>query len=92
VTGLCTLQLSRQLWPDLTSRSLPDLAAHFGLAHENPHRACDDATATAGVLQAALDEVRERGLVDLGELFRVEMLSAAASDEDAEPQARVAES
>ncbi len=71
VTGLCTLQLSRQLWPELSSRSLPELARHFDVAHENPHRAGDDAEATAAVLQAALTDVKEMGLVDLGDLYRV---------------------
>ncbi len=71
VTGLCTLQLSRDLWPDLESRSLPDLARRFGVMHDHPHRAADDAAATAGVLLAALADARERGLGDLADLYRL---------------------
>lgn len=94
VTGLCTLQLSRQLWPDLASRSLLDLARNFGIAHDNPHRAADDATATAGILHQALLDARDYGLVDLGDLFRVEEIAGpkiAAAGDDALP-ARAAES
>jgi len=88
VTGLCTLQLSRDLWPDLESRSLPDLARRFGLDHENPHRAAADAYATAGVLLAALDTAAERGVADLAGLYRLD----AVVDLDGAVSARAAES
>ena len=95
VTGLCTLQLSRQLWPNLASRSLLDLARTFGIDHDNPHRAADDATATAGILDRALRDARGYGLVDLGDLFRIQELAgakiAAASAADSLP-AQAAES
>lgn len=94
VTGLCTLQLSRQMWPHLVSRSLLDLARHMGVAHDSPHRAASDATATAGILHQALTEARSYGLVDLGDLFRVEELAgdkiAMAAGDDSLP-ARSAE-
>lgn len=92
VTGLCTLQLSRQFWPDLGSRSLPDLAAHFGIDHGNPHRAGADAAATAGVLLEALKESGQLGLVDLGDLYRVEEIKAARTDDKDSLAARAAES
>jgi DNA polymerase III epsilon subunit family exonuclease len=92
VTGLCTLQLSRQFWPDLGSRSLPDLAKHFGIDHGNPHRAGADAAATAGVLLEALRESDQIGLVDLGDLYRVEEISAALEKDGDSLEARAAES
>jgi len=92
VTGLCTLQLSRQFWPDLGSRSLPDLAAHFGIDHGNPHRAGADASATAGVLLEALKESYQLGLVDLGDLYRVEEIKAARTDDKDSLASRAAES
>ncbi|MEN8005971.1 MAG: exonuclease domain-containing protein [Candidatus Krumholzibacteriota bacterium] len=92
VTGLCTLQLSRQFWPDLGSRSLPDLAEHFGIEHGNPHRAGADAAATAGVLLEALRESDQLGLVDLGDLYRVEEIAAARTKDDDSLAARAAES
>jgi len=83
VTGLCTLELSRILWPDLSSRSLSDLAHNFGVDHENPHRAADDAMATGGVLLKALDIVRDQGLVELGDLYRLgEVTDADVADDD----------
>ncbi len=82
VTGLCTLQLSRQLWPDLASRSLVDLSEHFGIEHDNPHRAAADAEATAGVLLEALASAQDLGLGDLADLMRVEEIMAARDDED----------
>jgi DNA polymerase III epsilon subunit family exonuclease len=92
VTGLCTLQLSRQFWPDLVSRSLPDLAAHFGIDHGNPHRAGADAAATAGVLLEGLGEAGQMGLVDLGDLFRVEQAIAARASDDQGLASQAAES
>ena len=85
VTGLCTLQLSRQMWPQLASRSLLDLSRHFGIVHDNPHRAAADASATAGILDRALSDAQGYGLVDLGDLYRIEALAgdkiAAAGDD-----------
>lgn len=83
VTGLCTLQLSRDLWPDLESRSLPDLARRFGVAHANPHRAAADAGATAGVLLQALAAAADRGLTDLAQLYRLGAATAAAAEASA---------
>jgi len=92
VTGLCTLELSRQLWPDLASRSLSELSRHFEVAHDNPHRAGDDAEATAAVLQAALDDVEALGVVDLGDLYRVDKFSKLKIVESETPAQRAAES
>ncbi len=92
VTGLCTLQLSRDLWPDLSSRSLPDLARRFGIDHDNPHRAADDAAATAGVLIEALETARALGVRSLADLFRVDRETAAATDDAEDLSARAAES
>lgn len=80
VTGLCTLRLSRIFWPDLASRSLPDLARHFGVEHQQPHRAAADATATAAILTEVLGATRDIGLTQLGDLFQ---LVEAADEEDA---------
>ncbi len=92
VTGLCTLELSRQLWPDLTSRSLPDLARSFGVAHDNPHRAADDAMATAGVLLEALAAARDLGLSELGDLYRLDEVLAEHAAATAGLAERAAES
>ncbi len=92
VTGLCTLQLSRLIWPQLTSRSLPDLAKHFDISHDNPHRAADDARATTGILHHALEDAKEMGLNDLGDLLRAETLASFRKQGKETPATRVAES
>jgi len=81
VTGLCTLQLSRHLWPELESRSLIDLSSRFGISHDNPHRAAADAEATAGVLIHALAAARALGLTDLADLLRAEEILTSRGDE-----------
>lgn len=42
---LCTVELARLLLPDLPSRRLPDLVAHFALPVADSHRALPDAMA-----------------------------------------------
>ena len=70
VTGLCTLCLSRLLWPDLPNRNLTDLARHFDIQHTHPHRAAADADATAALLVEALQAARRSGYRKLSDLFR----------------------
>lgn len=76
-TGLCTLQLSRALWPELPSHSLSELAASLGLDHHNPHRAGDDALAAAGVLVQSLEVARGLGRRTLGEVMEIETAPGA---------------
>ncbi|MEZ4387352.1 MAG: exonuclease domain-containing protein [Candidatus Krumholzibacteriia bacterium] len=71
-TGLCTLQLSRALWPDLPSHSLGELASSLGVAHGQPHRAGDDAEAASGVLMRAMTEAVAMGRVTLGDLMELD--------------------
>lgn len=69
--ALCTLQLARSLWPDLDGWRLQDLAGTFAVAHTHPHRAGEDALATAGVLERAVEDAHRHGADTLGDLFRV---------------------
>ena len=77
------MQLSRNLWPELPSRSLPDLSKRFGITHTNPHRAADDATAAAGVLLKALAMARSLGVMELSDLFLTDLADAADMSERA---------
>jgi DNA polymerase III epsilon subunit family exonuclease len=52
----CTLKLARQLLPDLESKNLDTLAAHYGLTFESRHRSIGDCKVTSSVLQAFLKE------------------------------------
>lgn len=70
--GACTLQLARALWPDQPSYSLTELAHSRGLAHDQPHRAGDDAAAAAGLLQQLLLTARTLGRQSLGDLLEMQ--------------------
>ncbi|MHB8078959.1 MAG: 3'-5' exonuclease [Candidatus Krumholzibacteriia bacterium] len=84
--GVCTLQLSRLLWPDLPSHRLGDLARDLDVPHGQPHRAGADAEATAGVLKQALDGAGLHGLHELGDLFAATLVVG----EEAAPEAAIA--
>lgn len=60
--SLCTVHLSRKLFPDIENHKLKTLANHFSVALINHHRAADDARATAGVFVNLLENLRERGI------------------------------
>jgi DNA polymerase III epsilon subunit-like protein len=83
-TGLCTLQLSRSLWPDLPSHSLSELASSLGVAHDQPHRAGDDALASAGVLTRALAAAQNLGRRTLGDLMELDTVAARGVSRSAE--------
>lgn len=46
---LCTVKLSRKVFPGLRSYSLGNLIQHFGISVANRHRAMDDVMATADI-------------------------------------------
>ena len=54
---LCTVKLSRQLYPQYRRHSLDELAGRFNIRIENRHRALDDARATYDFYQKALAEI-----------------------------------
>jgi len=80
--AVCTLQLARSLWPDLDGWRLQDLAGTFAVAHTHPHRAGEDALATAGVLARALLDARALGARTLGDLYRLTSASRDLGEED----------
>jgi len=53
---ICTLQLSRRVWPDLPSHSLDAVTAHIGHEFQH-HHAQADAEAAGRVLLAMMNEV-----------------------------------
>ncbi len=74
--ALCSLRLARTLWPDLSGWRLKDLAARFEVGLDHPHRAGDDALATAGVLFRELELAVELGAETLADLYRLRELIA----------------
>lgn len=51
---LCTVRLTRKIYPGLRSYSLGNLTRHFGIKLDNHHRALADATATTELLKLCL--------------------------------------
>lgn len=65
---ICTLQLARRLLPSLSRKRLSDVVSAYGISFSsNAHRAEADATATAKILLAMGNVLRER--------FQVESIS-----------------
>ncbi len=56
---VCTLKLSRSLFPELRSKSLGNMVKHFRFRHKDVHRALGDATATAKVFLKILDKLKD---------------------------------
>ena len=54
---VCTLKLSRSLFPELKSKSLGNMVRHFKIRHRDVHRALGDATATAKLFLKILDKL-----------------------------------
>ncbi len=67
---LCTVRLSRQVFPGLPSYSLSNLKRHFGIYAEQSHRALDDTLATVQIFERILaaqeGEARVKTLVNHG--------------------------
>jgi DNA polymerase-3 subunit epsilon len=57
---VCTLKLSRRMYPNLRSRSLSSMCRHFKLHNENSHRALSDAKVTAQLFLRMIEELRDR--------------------------------
>ncbi len=70
VVTLCTLALSRAVVDDVPSRKLSALCDYFGIENTKAHSALDDAHATAALLTAVFDGLRNSRdripLADLG--------------------------
>ena len=69
-----TLQMARDLFPDLKKYGLGDLNKTLGLALENHHRAVDDSQATANMFIIFLEKYKEQGfeyLKDINNGFEV---------------------
>ncbi|NLW28175.1 PolC-type DNA polymerase III [Acetivibrio saccincola] len=56
-----TLELSRQLFPELKRHRLNNVAEYLGVSLENHHRALDDAKACAGILIKCIEILKEKG-------------------------------
>lgn len=62
---LCTVRLSRRLFPELARHDLESLCRHHGIPRAARHRAAEDARATAALLDVLLERAAEQGYDDL---------------------------
>jgi len=65
---LCTLQLSRALFPTLSRFNLAAMARHHGVSLENHHRACDDAAALAQIFLQQMEILKSQQIVTLNHI------------------------
>ena len=56
---VCTLKLSRSLFPELKSKSLGNMVKHFRFRLKDAHRALGDATATAKIFLKILEKLKD---------------------------------
>lgn len=64
-THLCTVKLSRRIFPGLLNYRLHTVAEHFAIQILNRHRAADDALATAEIFLHMLDRLDQYGVRDV---------------------------
>ncbi len=67
-TVLDTLTISRALHPEWGRHGLAALTKRYKVVLDNHHRACDDATATAKVFACQLQEIKDKGLVNVSDV------------------------
>lgn len=68
---LDTLQLARELFPQLKKYKLDVIAKHLNISLENHHRAVDDAEATANILLKCIDILKEKGIKYISEINKL---------------------
>ena len=56
---VCTLKLSRSLFPELKSKSLGNMVKHFRIKHKDVHRALGDASVTAKLFLKILAKLKD---------------------------------
>jgi DNA polymerase III epsilon subunit family exonuclease len=69
--SLCTVQLSRRLLPQVENHKLKTIAKYFSVELINHHRADEDARATARIFINLLDDLKSRGIKNLGAAHRL---------------------
>lgn len=79
-THLCTVKLSRRIFPGLLNYRLHTVAEHFTIPILNRHRASDDALATAEIFIRMLTRLHEHGARDLADARRFHFNAAALSE------------
>ncbi len=63
-----TLQIARDLYPELKAYGLKNLNKVLGLSLDNHHRAVDDSQATANMFIIFIEKYMEKGITNLNEI------------------------
>ena len=63
-----TLQMARDLFPELRGYGLKNITKHLGVSLENHHRAVDDSQATANMFIIFLEKYLEKGITNLKDM------------------------
>ncbi len=71
---LCTVRLSRRVFPGLNNYRLDTVADHFSIAISHRHRAGSDALATAEVFLHLLSRFEDHGITDLAAARKFQFL------------------
>ncbi|HET6892993.1 MAG TPA: exonuclease domain-containing protein [Pyrinomonadaceae bacterium] len=71
---LCTVKLSRRVFPGLSNYRLETVANHFSIRIIQRHRAGSDALATAEVFLHLLSRLSEDGVMDLASARQLELM------------------
>lgn len=79
---LCTVRLSRRVFPGLNNYRLDTIADHFSIAISHRHRAGSDALATAEVFLHLLSRFGEHGITDLAAARKFQFLEAQSQEVD----------
>jgi DNA polymerase III subunit epsilon len=68
--SICTLKLSRKIFPSLKSKSLGSVSEYLGIKNRDSHRALSDAEATAQILIKLIKKLsKEKGINTIQQLF-----------------------
>ena len=68
--SVCTLKLSRKIFPSLKSKSLGSVSEYLGIKNRDSHRALADAEATAQILIKLIKKLsKEKGIKTIQQLF-----------------------
>jgi DNA polymerase III subunit epsilon len=78
--NVCTLKLSRKIFPSLKSKSLGSVSEYLGVKNRDSHRALADAEATAQILIKIVRKLsKEKGIKTLQQLLEFESSMVAAN-------------
>ena len=78
--SVCTLKLSRKIFPSLKSKSLGSVAEHLGIVNRDSHRALSDAEATAQILIKLIKKLsKEKGIKTVQQLLEFESSTVASN-------------